>query len=153
VFARAQGAPDIFMNILTTNGYVARYVTDWAGPQGMLRNIRIRLGAPAVPGRPLRFSGRVTSRSEAGGECELELAVRLANDLGDHATGTETLTLPRERRAVARARPAGLARLRCPRGGATARSCRPRVRRLRGRLPQRVALGRRRLEVPTPISV
>lgn len=94
VFARAQGAPDIFMNILTTNGYVARYVTDWAGPEGMLRSIRIRLGAPAVPGRPLRFSGRVTSKSEAAGECVLELAVRLANDLGDHATGTVTLTLP-----------------------------------------------------------
>jgi len=25
----------------------------------------------------------------------LELAVRVANDLGDHATGTVTLTLPR----------------------------------------------------------
>jgi acyl dehydratase len=93
-FARAQGAPDIFMNILTTNGYVARYVTDWAGPEAMLKSIRIRLGAPAIPGKPLRFSGRVADKSEAGGECVLELAVRAANDLGDHATGTVTLCLP-----------------------------------------------------------
>src|SRR5262249_14590538 len=35
-YARAQGAPDIFMNILTTNGYVSRYVTDWAGPEARL---------------------------------------------------------------------------------------------------------------------
>jgi acyl dehydratase len=94
-FAKAQGAPDIFMNILTTNGYVARYVTDWAGPEAMLKNIKIRLGAPAVPGKPLRFSGRIAAKSEAGGECVLEVAVRAANDLGDHATGTVTLTLPR----------------------------------------------------------
>jgi len=94
-FAKAQGAPDIFMNILTTNGYVARYVTDWAGPEAMLKRIVIRLGAPAIPGKPLRFSGRVAQKSEAGAECLIEVAVRLANDLGDHATGTVTLTLPR----------------------------------------------------------
>ena len=43
VFAKAQGAPDMFMNILTTNGYVSRYVTDWAGPEAML------LAGPNVP--------------------------------------------------------------------------------------------------------
>jgi acyl dehydratase len=94
VYAKAQGAPDMFMNILTTNGYVARYVTDWAGPEAMLTSIKIRLGAPAVPGKPLRFSGRVVAKSAAGGVCVLELAVRAANDLGDHATGTVTLSLP-----------------------------------------------------------
>lgn len=93
-YARAQGAPDLFMNILTTNGYVARFVTDWAGPEAMLKSIRVRLGAPAIPGQPLRFTGRVASRTEANGECLLEVAVRAANDLGDHATGTVALTLP-----------------------------------------------------------
>jgi len=47
-----------------------------------------------VPGKPLRFSGRVAGKSEAGAECVLELSVRAANDLGDHATGTVTLSLP-----------------------------------------------------------
>ena len=94
-FAKAQGAPDIFMNILTTNGYVARYVTDWAGSEAILEHIKIRLGAPAIPGKPLRFTGRVAAKSEAGGECRLELTVRAANDLGDHATGTVALRLPR----------------------------------------------------------
>jgi len=94
-FAKAQGAPDIFLNILTTNGYVARYVTDWAGPEAIVKSIKIRLGAPAVPGKPLRFSGRVAQKKDEGAECVLELSVRAANDLGDHATGTVTLTLPR----------------------------------------------------------
>jgi acyl dehydratase len=93
-FARAQGAPDMFMNILTTNGYVARFVTDWAGPEAMVRKIAIRLGAPAVPGQPLRFTGQVTDTRDEGGECVVEVALRAANDLGDHATGTVTVSLP-----------------------------------------------------------
>jgi acyl dehydratase len=94
VFAKAQGAPDVFMNILTTNGYVSRYVTDWAGPEARLRSIKIRLGAPAVPGQPLRFTGRVARVAKDGDERVIELEVRAANQLGDHATGTVLFSLP-----------------------------------------------------------
>jgi hypothetical protein len=68
-FAKAQGAPDMFM-------------------------IKIRLGAPAVPGQPLRFSGQVVGTSREGDECLVEVAVRAANDLGDHATGSVVVSLP-----------------------------------------------------------
>ena len=94
-FAKAQGAPDLFMNILTTNGYVARFVTDWAGPRAMIRKIAIRLGAPAIPGQPLRFTGQVSQTSQQGDECVVELAIRAENELGDHATDTVVLTLPK----------------------------------------------------------
>ena len=93
-FAMAQGAPDIFMNILTTNGYVSRFVTDWAGPEAMIRSISIRLGVPAIPGQPLRFTGRVVQTRNEGEQCVIEVAVRSANELGDHATGTVVVTLP-----------------------------------------------------------
>jgi acyl dehydratase len=93
-YARSQGAPDIFMNILTTNGYVARFITDWAGPEAMLRKIAIRLGAPAVPGQPLRFTGQVTQTAREGDECVVEVAIRAANELGDHATGSVIVALP-----------------------------------------------------------
>ena len=95
-FAQAQGAPDIFMNILTTNGYVSRFVTDWAGSGAMLRNISIRLGAPAVPGQILRFTGRVAASRREGDEQIVEVAIRAANDFGDHATGTVVVCLPRD---------------------------------------------------------
>jgi acyl dehydratase len=93
-YARAQGAPDIFMNILTTNGYVSRYVTDWAGPEASLRSIAIRLGAPSVPGTTLRFTGRVAASRREGDERIVEVALRAANELGEHATGTVALGLP-----------------------------------------------------------
>ncbi|MBW2268053.1 MAG: acyl dehydratase [Deltaproteobacteria bacterium] len=99
-FAQGQGAPDIFMNILTTNGYVARFVTDWAGPEVMLRKISIRLGGPAVPNKPLRFTGQVAGKSQEGDECVVEVTIRAANELGDHATGSVVLSLPLDEAAA-----------------------------------------------------
>ncbi|MBF9070813.1 OB-fold domain-containing protein [Streptacidiphilus sp. NEAU-YB345] len=89
--ARAKGAPDIFMNILTTNGLVGRYVTDWAGPDSRIEAIAIRLGVPAYPGDELRFSGEVTERAEDGRH--LVLAIRGRNRLGVHVSGTVRLLL------------------------------------------------------------
>jgi len=93
-YARKQGAPDLFMNILTTNGYVARYVTDWAGPEAMLRNVKIRLGRPSTPGTTLRFDGRVIRETQAAGERVLEVELAAQNELGVHASGTVELSLP-----------------------------------------------------------
>jgi len=39
------------MNILTTNGLVGRFVTDWSGPLRAARLV-IRLGAPNYPTTP-----------------------------------------------------------------------------------------------------
>jgi acyl dehydratase len=93
-YARKQGAPDVFMNILTTNGYVARYVTDWAGSEAMLRSIKIRLGGPSTPGTTLRFSGHVSTESKTESERVLEVSLRAVNELGMHASGSVELTLP-----------------------------------------------------------
>ena len=49
VLAVERGSKDIFMNILTTNGLVGRYVTDWSGPRSRLADVNIRLGAPNYP--------------------------------------------------------------------------------------------------------
>jgi acyl dehydratase len=88
--ARERGAKDIFMNILTTNGLVGRYVSDWAGPEAILKRVAIRLGVPNYPGDVMRLSGRV--KAVEGGEVELE--IRGANTIGDHVTGTVRVALP-----------------------------------------------------------
>jgi acyl dehydratase len=88
--ALRRGTPDIFMNILTSSGLVARYVTDWAGPEAVLTALRIRLGAPNHPGDTLRLEGSV-ARADGG---RVELTIRGANRLGDHVTGTVALRLP-----------------------------------------------------------
>ncbi len=87
--AQALGSPDIFMNILTTNGLVGRYVTDWAGPEARLAGVNIRLGAPNFPGDRMTFSGKVNSVDAGSGEVEVAISGR--NQLGDHVTGTVIL--------------------------------------------------------------
>lgn len=82
-----RGSPDIFMNILTTNGYVGRFVTDWAGPTARLKKVAIRLGAPNYPGDTMRMTGEVTA---VDGD-EITVSVKGSNSLGDHVTGTVVL--------------------------------------------------------------
>ena len=57
--AQATGVPDIFMNILTTNGLVQRYVSDWSGPSARIASVDIRLGAPNFVGDTMRMTGEV----------------------------------------------------------------------------------------------
>lgn len=85
-----RGSPDTFMNILSTNGFVGRFITDWAGPDATLKNVSIRLGAPNHPGDTMRLTGSVIAKADG----VVEIAVRGANSRGDHVTGTVRLVLP-----------------------------------------------------------
>ena len=90
--ATERGSKDVFMNILSTNGFVGRFVPDWAGPDALLRRVSIRLGAPNYPGDTMRMTGAVTATDAAART--VEVGVRGANSLGDHVNGTVTLVLP-----------------------------------------------------------
>jgi uncharacterized protein len=79
-----RGSKDIFINILTTTGLVQRYVTDWAGPQAVVRGVAIRLGVPCYAGDTLTFSGKVAEA--AGDERVVDVVGRCS--LGNHVTGT-----------------------------------------------------------------
>jgi acyl dehydratase len=89
--AQQRGSKDIFMNILSTNGFVGRFVTDWAGPDAIIRRVSIRLGAPNYPGDTMKLTGEVVAKRD---DNVVELSVRGANDLGDHVTGTVEVALP-----------------------------------------------------------
>ncbi|MEE1837472.1 MaoC family dehydratase [Streptomyces sp. SP17KL33] len=86
--ARRRGSPDVFMNILTTNGLVGRYVTDHFGPDVVLRKVAIRLGAPNYPGDTMVLTGTV----EAIDGATVTVKVIGDNGVGRHVTGTVTLT-------------------------------------------------------------
>jgi hypothetical protein len=88
--AKGSGAKDVFMNILTTGGLVGRYVTDWTGPEAIVRTLSIRLGVPNYPGDTMRLTGHVTL--VAGNDVTVE--IHGANQMGDHVTGTVEVRLP-----------------------------------------------------------
>lgn len=88
--AQAAGSKDIFMNILTSNGLVERYVVDTLGPDTELKGIAIRLGAPAYPYDTLTFRGEVTSVEDG----IATISVIGSVSLGDHVTGTVKVVAP-----------------------------------------------------------
>ena len=87
--AQELGSPDIFMNILTTNGLVGRYITDWSGPAARLQKVAIRLGAPNYPGDCMTMRGTVAAKDEQAATLELEVVGE--NQYGKHVTGTVVL--------------------------------------------------------------
>jgi len=90
--ARALGSPHIFMNILTTNGLVERFVEGWAGPQCRLSTLKVKLGAPNYPGDTMTLSGAVTdTRSE---DRSVEVTLKGTNSMGVHVSGTVRVHLP-----------------------------------------------------------
>jgi acyl dehydratase len=94
-YANSQGAPDIFMNILSDTGYASRFLTDWAGPEAMIKRLAIRLGVPLFPDTVLTYSGSVTATRSDGDEGIVEVELTASTHLGDHVTGTAVVSLPR----------------------------------------------------------
>jgi hypothetical protein len=83
-----RGSKDIFLNILTDTGLVQRFVSEWAGPEALIRSIKIRLGVPCYAYETLTFTGRVVS---AEGR-DVVVAVSAVDSLGEHVTGTVVVT-------------------------------------------------------------
>lgn len=93
--AQASGLPDVFMNILTSQGLMSRFVTDWSGPDASIKSLDIKLGAPNVPGMVMTITGEVTEKDDSTGE--VNVAVLGENNIwGMHMQGTVKLALPQE---------------------------------------------------------
>lgn len=92
--ARQRGTKNIFMNILSTNGIVQRYVNDWAGPEAFFKSIQIKLGAPNYAGDTMVLSGKVSATSEDGGEGLVDVEVIGKNSVGKHVTAKVRVALP-----------------------------------------------------------
>jgi acyl dehydratase len=90
--AEATGMQDVFMNILTTNGFVGRYVTDWAGRDAEVKRVAIRLGTPNLPGDTMKMTGTVSEKNDA--ENVVVVDVTGKNAWGAHVTGKVTVALP-----------------------------------------------------------
>jgi hypothetical protein len=87
--AHAKGSKDIFVNILTDTGLVQRYITDWAGPDAMIKTIGLRLGVPWYAYDTVAFNGEVTAIEDR----LITLKIVGSNSLGDHVIANATLTI------------------------------------------------------------
>ena len=90
--AAERGSKDIIMNILTSNAFTGRFVTDWAGPNAFIRSVKVRLGAPNYPGDTMHVTGSVTATDDS--TKTVTVAVKGANSLGDHMNASVEVALP-----------------------------------------------------------
>jgi uncharacterized OB-fold protein len=93
--AIANGSTEIFVNILTDTGLVQRFVSQWAGPQALLRETRLRLGVPCYAGDTLTFSGQVAQHTVLADADRYEVRITGRCGLGDHIIASAVLDVPR----------------------------------------------------------
>ena len=87
-----RGSKDVFMNIHTSAGLIERFISDWAGPAAIWRNLRLRLGAPNYPGDTMTLTGSLAAVDRRLGTVVVSFAGR--NSAGVHAQGSAELALP-----------------------------------------------------------
>jgi len=93
--AQAVGLPDVFMNILTSQGLMTRFATEWSGPEAVVKSIDLKLGAPNIPGMVMSMTGEVSAINADTGV--VDIAILGENNIwGMHMQGTIQLTLPKE---------------------------------------------------------
>jgi hypothetical protein len=90
--AQSQGLQDVIMNTLTTNGLVGRFVTDWTGPDAIIKRCALKLGVPNVPGETMKLRGTVKEKDDGAGTLVLEVVG--SNSWGDHVNAAITVALP-----------------------------------------------------------
>ncbi len=88
--ARAQGAPDMYVNTFFVAAMIERTIRAWAGPEAhMLRIGPFRMTRFACVGRVLTCRGRIAAIDGA----EVELEMSMADDAGPTMSGRARVRL------------------------------------------------------------
>ncbi len=92
--AQKSGANDIFLSIISTGGFIGKYITDWSGPDGELKKMVINLGMTVYPGDTVMHTGKIAKKYSEGNENLVDVEYALSVAMGPHAWGTATVALP-----------------------------------------------------------
>jgi uncharacterized OB-fold protein/acyl dehydratase len=83
------------LDVPTSLGFCQRWISDWAGPEVLFDNLRVRFAAPSHAGRTLTLAGQVTTVDAGTGRTAVEFVG--FDELGDHLAGTAEVTMPPDR--------------------------------------------------------
>jgi hydroxyacyl-ACP dehydratase HTD2-like protein with hotdog domain len=96
-YALAEGYPDVLVQSHLHGAFLARYCSDWAGEEGRLLELGLRVRRFAIAGETLTVVGVVGSLERIGGEragVTLELTETRGSDLETCVTGTARIEVP-----------------------------------------------------------
>ena len=93
-YAQTVGQKDIFMNNATICGLSGKYLTDWTGPEGELKEISFRIGTPCFPGDAMTMTGKVVKKYTEGDQHLVDVEYEFAVPQGRNCGGKGTIALP-----------------------------------------------------------
>ncbi len=93
-FAQKVGMKDFFLNNATICGFSGKYLTDWTGPEGELKEISFRIATPCFPGDTMTMTGKVVKKYTEGDQHLVDVECIAKVPRGDHCIGSVTIILP-----------------------------------------------------------
>jgi len=90
----AAGLRDVFINTPTIYGFAGKYLTDWTGPEGELKQISLRLMMPACTGDTLTITGKVARKYAEEGFHLADVEFTFGLQEMPNCTGKATVALP-----------------------------------------------------------
>jgi len=85
---------DVFVNTPFNMGMVSRLLTDWAGPQSIVRRLKVAMRGNVCAGDEMIITGTVVAKYEAEGEHRVDVDVMIATAEGPATPCSATLALP-----------------------------------------------------------
>jgi hypothetical protein len=87
-------ANDVFVNTPFNLGMVSRFATDWSGPRGSVRRMRITMRRNVCAGDDMILSGRVARKYVESGDHLVDIDVTISTQDGPATSCAATLVLP-----------------------------------------------------------
>ena len=85
---------DVFVNTPFNMGMVARFLTDWAGPESTVRRVSVKMRQNVCAGDDMIITGKVTRKYVEDGDHRIDLDVMISTQEGPATPCTGTLSLP-----------------------------------------------------------
>lgn len=93
------GVRDIFLNTPNQAAWIERYITDWTGPRGRIRQMKFRMRDSVFPGDLMRFAATVADTGTDASGCawvrvEITVTAEVDGEQRVATTCTATVALP-----------------------------------------------------------
>ena len=93
-YARANGAPHMFVQWACYAGLFGRFLAEWAGPLAWIQRISFHMQQMACAGDGIVISGMVAKVREEAGQRLAEITMKIATEKGTTTPGSAIVRLP-----------------------------------------------------------